>query len=491
MEWVAKLLPEIWLTINILLFLAFVGYYKTRDDFFVVYNLFNFSNIITLVTVSIQMFWIYNIENSSLDLFLGNMVIYSNGIFEITSKFLIAFISIFIVMMFNIYFGKGQYEYKHDYFRPDILPLFFIIVLGSFVLISSNDFLTFLIGFELVAIPSYFMIAMDNRNPKALEGSIKYFLIGSLATISVIISILLFYIYSGSFVFEDARILVENKGIKLAFIFLSVGIFIKLALFPFSFWIQDAYEGSRSPYLIVISSVPKISVLIIFIKLLSLFSFVSDMLFVFCLFSMLFGTFWALSTNSIKKILAFSTITNIGYALIPFVSIGNNFIVNSQSFAVSYFYIFQYVLSTVLFIGVLMYLEEKYGVTELDILKGALRSNSILSLFLLISLLSMAGLPPTVGFIAKFLLFSFSYHFNPFLVWVGIITSVISLYFYYKIAYYLYVSNDNVRNIEVGFLSSFSNSILSFLIVFWGFFPGFIISIIYFISLSLLNNMKM
>ncbi|MCS6955097.1 MAG: hypothetical protein NZM44_01925, partial [Candidatus Calescibacterium sp.] len=206
MEWIAKLLPELWVFVNILLFLGFVGFYKSKNEMFSLYNIFNFSCIVLVFSLFFQLYWLNKLSSEnivSLDLMIGNLVIYSNGFFEIISKLLISIVSIFIVIMFGVYFGKGNEEFNHRYFRPDLLPLYLTVILGSFVLVSSNDFLTFLIGFELIAVPSYFMIAMDNRNKFALEGSMKYFLIGSLATISIIIAILIFYIYSGSLVFAN------------------------------------------------------------------------------------------------------------------------------------------------------------------------------------------------------------------------------------------------------------------------------------------------
>ena len=493
MEWVAKLLPEIWLSVNILLFMSFLNF-KSKDDFYSLYNLFNFSLFILVFSVLFQFYLLStnnlslesNLDLANLDLSIGNLIIYSNGFFELISKLFISIISVFISVSFYLYFKKGKEDFLHRYFKPDLLCVYLTIILGSFVLVSSNDFLTFLIGFELIAIPSYFAIAMDNRRAESLEGSMKYFLIGSLSTISLILSILIFYIYSGSLVFSSNFGMFDYFGVKLAFVIFIMGLLIKLAAFPLSFWIQDAYAGSRTPYLLVISTIPKLAVLFAFIKVILMVPYLNlgTFLFVFSLFSMVMGTFFALTNNDIRKILAFSTITNIGYILIPFSSLQGNLVNNSQALSVVYFYVLQYVLATILFISVLIYLEEKYDTMDLENLKGALSNNPLLSVFMIVSLVTMAGLPPTSGFIAKFLLFAYSYSISPFLVWVGIITSVISLYFYYRIAQELYVKNEKSEKIEVGFLNVFSNSVLSLMIVFMGFFPSLFLNIIYFAIIS-------
>lgn len=448
-----------------------------------------------MVLVGTVFYQLFLLDGSNLSLYINDMFIYSNGFFELISKLFISIVSIFIAIMFGVYFRGGDERFSHLYFRPDILPLFLIVILGSFAMVSSNDFLTFLIGFELVAVPSYFMIAMDNKNKQALEGSIKYFLIGSLSTISLIISILIFYLYSGSLVFSaNLSLLGLNLwGVKAAFIFLLVGFLIKLAAFPFSFWIQDAYYASRSPYLLVISTLPKLSVLIIFLKILSHIhdNYILEVLGVFSIVSMIVGTFWALTSTNLKKILAFSTIANVGYILIPFYSWGSSMAFNSQAIAINYFYILQYVLSTILFISVIIYLEEKYDSSDLEVLTGALNNSPVLVWFLVVSLVSLAGLPPTAGFVAKFLLFAYSYPSAPILVWTGIITSLISLYFYYRIAQYLYVKGNSSKKtkIELGFLQTFSNSLLSVIIILIGFLPWFVINIIYFVSFSLFDNL--
>jgi len=480
MEWVLKLLPEIWLSFNILTLLAILSVYRSKTDLFFVYHWFNFSNIVLIVTLIIQIILLTNdpIANSS----LAN--IYSVGVFEVITKIFIAFISVLISFVTSFYFKPNNSDVGQNFnkfFNEVFLVLYQIIILGSFVLVSSTDLLTFLIGFELIAIPSYVMIALDNKNKIALEGSMKYFIIGSLATISIIISALIFYVYSGSFYFGSIFNSFDSLGFYIAFGFLMVGIFVKLAVFPFSLWIQDAYYGSRSPYLLIISTLPKFSILVVFIKILYLANISNvDIISIFSALSMLVGTFGALMQRDIKKIIAFSSILNMGYILIPFTNMNGDIF---QAFQIVYFYILQYTVSVVLLVSVLIYLEEKYNTTDLfELSRVGIYKDPVLVVSLIISLLSLAGLPPTVGFIAKFYLFSFSYSFAPLLVWLGIITSVISLYFYYKIAHTIYVEEKSIKvnenNNSMGLFYSFSNIFLCLIILFLGIFPDLVFSII-------------
>lgn len=492
MDILFKLFPEIILTTAIIFKIIIISTTKNVKELknsFVF--LFIFPIIFAIAFLFLQLYLITN-DINDLSLILNNVIVYSITGFEVISKIFISILAIILACISSVYFSfDKEMEYEHRYFRLEYLPLFLIVMLGSFVLVSANDLLTFLIGFELVAVPSYFFIALDNKNKLALEGSIKYFLIGSISTISIILGILIFYIFNGNFLYEINLVNLNFISLKLAFLFILIGIILKLGIFPFSFWIQDAYYASRVPYLLIISTLPKYSVLLALVKILS---YVNDgyfkvLLSVLAVLSMVIGVFWALNENNIKKIIAYSTIFNMGFVLIPF----TGFEVSQKIYVLSLvnFYVFQYVLSTILVLGVLLYLEEKYDTTDLLKLKGSLSKNKVLSFLLILGLLSTAGLPPTVGFIAKFFVLAFSYKFNPILVIIAIIFSIASLYYYYRIAKELYVETDFSFNLDFSNLDfSLKNSFLyyvslfsiSMLLIIWGLFPYFIINTFYLVS---------
>ncbi|MGC8734367.1 MAG: NADH-quinone oxidoreductase subunit N [bacterium] len=489
-----KLFPEIILTIAIIFKIIIISSTKNIKELKnAFYFLFIFSIIFTIISLFSQLYFTFNQNDlSDLSLILNNAIVYSVTSFEIISKIFISILAIILASISSVYFSlnNSNIEYEHRYFRLEYLPLFLIVMLGSFMLVSANDLLTFLIGFELVAVPSYFIIALDNKNKIALEGSIKYFLIGSISTISIILGILIFYIFNGNFLYNSLTNL-NLVSLKLAFLFILIGIILKLGIFPFSFWIQDAYYASRAPYLLIISTLPKYSVLLALVKILSYINdgYFKVLLSVFAVLSMVMGVFWALNENDIKKIIAYSTIFNMGFVLIPF----TGFDLSQKIYVLSLinFYVFQYVLSTILVLGVLLYLEEKYDTTDLLKLKGSLSNNKVLAFLLILGLLSIAGLPPTVGFIAKFFVLVFSYTFNPVLVIIAIIFSIASLYYYYRIAKELYVEKDFSLNSDFSNLNfSLNNSFLyyvslfsvSVLLIIWGLLPYFITETFYHIA---------
>ncbi len=500
MEILFKLFPEIILTISIIFNILIVSISKKtkelKNSFLLV---FVFSIVFTIAALFLQLYFIINQGDvGSLSLIINNIVIYDIGSFEVISKIMLSIIAIILTSISSIYFNLNKEEYEHRYFKLEYLPLFLTVLLGSFVLVSASDLLTFLIGFELVAVPSYFVIALDNKNKIALEGSIKYFLIGSISTISIIFGILIFYIFNEGFLYHVNFSNLNLVSLKLAFLFILIGIILKLGVFPFSFWIQDAYYASRTPYLLLISTLPKYSVTLALVKILSYIQdgYFKVLISVLAVLSMVISVFWALNENDIKKIIAYSTIFNMGFVLIPFT--GFSFNIQDKIYILSLvnFYVFQYVLSAILILGVLLYLEEKYDTTDIIKLRGALNNNKVLAFLLVLGLLSTAGLPPTIGFIAKFLVLAFSYKFNPILVLIAIIFSVASLYYYYRIAKELYVEksfnfNNDLSSLDFSLGSSFlyyaSLFSVSILLIILGFIPYFITNTFYLISITLTN----
>ncbi|MCX7870401.1 MAG: proton-conducting transporter membrane subunit [bacterium] len=498
MEILFKLFPEIILTISIIFNILIVSISKKtkelKNSFLLV---FVFSIVFTIAALFLQLYFIINQGDvGSLSLIINNIVIYDIGSFEVISKIMLSIIAIILTSISSIYFNLNKEEYEHRYFKLEYLPLFLTVLLGSFVLVSASDLLTFLIGFELVAVPSYFVIALDNKNKIALEGSIKYFLIGSISTISIIFGILIFYIFNEGFLYHVNFSNLNLVSLKLAFLFIFIGIILKLGVFPFSFWIQDAYYASRTPYLLLISTLPKYSVTLALVKILSYIQdgYFKVLISVLAVLSMVISVFWALNENDIKKIIAYSTIFNMGFVLIPFT--GFSFNIQDKIYILSLvnFYVFQYVLSAILILGVLLYLEEKYDTTDIIKLRGALNNNKVLAFLLVLGLLSTAGLPPTIGFIAKFLVLAFSYKFNPILVLIAIIFSVASLYYYYRIAKELYVEksfnfNNDLSSLDFSLGSSFlyyaSLFSVSILLIILGFIPYFITNTFYLISITL------
>lgn len=229
MEILFKLFPEIILTISIIFNILIVSISKKtkelKNSFLLV---FIFSIVFTIAALFLQLYFIINQGDvGSLSLIINNIVIYDIGSFEVISKIMLSIIAIILTSISSIYFNLNKEEYEHRYFKLEYLPLFLTVLLGSFVLVSACDLLTFLIGFELVAVPSYFVIALDNKNKIALEGSIKYFLIGSISTISIIFGILIFYIFNEGFLYHVNFSNLNLVSLKLAFLFIFIGIILK------------------------------------------------------------------------------------------------------------------------------------------------------------------------------------------------------------------------------------------------------------------------
>ena len=131
----------------------------------------SFSIVFAIAALFLQLYFLINQGDiDRLSLIINNVIIYDISSFEVISKIMLSIIAIILTSVSSIYFNLNKEEYEHRYFKLEYLPLFLTVLLGSFVLVSACDLLTFLIGFELVAVPSYFVIALDNKNKIALEG---------------------------------------------------------------------------------------------------------------------------------------------------------------------------------------------------------------------------------------------------------------------------------------------------------------------------------
>ena len=333
---------------------------------------------------------------------------------------------------------------------PMALPFEFPILvlfssLGMLVMIGANDLMTMYMGLELHSLPLAIMIAMDKGQIKSSEAAVKYFILGAVASGFVLFGISLVYGFAGStnFVVLEKALMAQNMlghvGIKAGLLFMLAGLSFKLAIVPFHMWAPDVYEGSPSPVTLFIAGAPKIAALALLMKLLfGVFATYQDfwqpILIGLSSVSMLVGAAGAIAQRNIKRLLAYSSIGHMGYALVGFVAAG---IIGAQSIMM---YIFIYVISLVGVFAILMSLRKarNYPV-NIDDLKGLSTTHPLQAFAMAVFLLSMAGIPPLAGFLGKFYVFMAAIHsgFYPLAV-LGVVISVIGAYYYLNIIRIMY-----------------------------------------------------
>ena len=430
------LLPEIFLalsTFSILMIGVFI-----KNSFNLVFNL---SSLIILVTIAI----ILNSSNDEIKIFSDSFTrdAYSNFF-----KILILISSLFVLNASKNYIldiKLGKFEY------PIIILL---SILGMFFMISANDIILFYLGLELQSLSLYILASIDRDNVKSTESGIKYFVLSALSSGLLLYGCSLLYGFTGSTNFDliANQLNKENVGAVFAMVFILVGLAFKVSAVPFHMWTPDVYEGAPTAITSYFAVAPKVAGLAVLIKFMSI-PFVNILtewqaiIIFISLASMILGAVAAIGQKNIKRLLAYSSIGHIGYALAG-VATGN-----ISGYESSIIYIAIYVVMNVGAFSCLYFLKKDGEYREnISDLSGVSKKHPVLSISFLIILFSLAGIPPLGGFFAKFYVFTAVLEQKMYaLAIIGLLTTVISAFYYLKIIKTIYfdasvVTFDVVKN---------------------------------------------
>jgi NADH-quinone oxidoreductase subunit N len=314
-------------------------------------------------------------------------------------------------------------------------------VLGMMVMISSNDLIVFYMGLELQSLALYVLATFNRNNLKSSEAGLKYFVLSALSSGLLLYGCSLIYGFSGSTNFDIIASQLDSNEYALTFgiVFILVGLAFKISAVPFHMWAPDVYEGSPTTVTLFFTMVPKIAALTVFIRFLYVpFLELIDqwqMILVFLsIASMLFGAIAAIGQKNIKRLIAYSSIGHIGYALAGVASASNDGIQSSV------IYLTIYIVMNLGFFSCLLMLRRNDNYYEsIDDLSGLSKNHPILSFSLLVILFSLAGIPPLAGFFAKFYIFKAVIEQSMyFLAIVGLLSTVIAAFYYLRIIKIIY-----------------------------------------------------
>lgn len=388
-----------------------------------------------------------------------------------------------------------SYNYsKHRSDRPEELYVLLLVAsLGSMVLVSSTHFVSFFLGLEILSIALYVLAAYKRTESRSLEAGIKYLIPTASSSAFLLFGMALVYAQLGTMSLTGLSSLLLIQGnqplIIAGLALIVVGIGFKLALVPFHLWTPDVYEGAPAPVTAFIATVSKASV---FALLLRYFAVVSPhLLSMFTVFSILAiasmfgGNLLALRQNNIKRILAYSSIAHMGYLLVPFLAGGR-----MASEAVG-FYFLAYILTTLGAFGIVTVLSgQERDADDLEDYRGLFWRRPILAGMLTLFLFSLAGIPLTAGFLAKFYIIAAGTSSADWaLILLLVISSVIGLFYYLRIVVALYshvpaTENDSQASLpSVSPLSAYVLKALAILLVWIGVYPGPFFSLIKMASL--------
>ena len=430
------LLPEIFLTLSIFSLLMIGVFLKNSFNL-----IFNLSSIIIIITAAI----IFNRPNIEEKIFLES---FTRDAFSNFFKILILISSLFVLNASKNYI----IDKKLDKFEYPIIIL--LSILGMFFMVSSNDIIVFYLGLELQSLSLYILASIDRDNLKSSESGIKYFILSALSSGLLLYGCSLLYGFSGSTNFDliANELNKENIGAVFAMVFILVGLAFKISAVPFHMWTPDVYEGAPTSITSYFAVVPKVAGLAVLIKFMfipfsNILSEWQTIIIFISIASMILGAVAAISQKNIKRLLAYSSIGHIGYALAG-VATGN---ISGYQSAIVYISIY-----VIMNIGIFscLYLLKKDGEYKENIsdLSGVSKKHPLLAISFLIILFSLAGIPPLGGFFAKFYVFSAVLEQQMYtLAIIGLLTTVISAFYYLKIIKIIYfddsvITFDAVKN---------------------------------------------
>ena len=422
------ILPEIFISLSIM-FLLLLGVFK-RNSQNLIYNLSVGSLLITGVLI----------YNSHID---ENILLFNSSyIVDYLSSFMkiLTVVGGTFVLLISIKYLKVFKIFLIEY------PILILSsILGMMVMISSNDLIIFYIGLELQSLALYVLASFNRDQLKSSESGLKYFVLSALSSGLLLYGCSFIYGFSGStnFFIIGETMNSTHYGLTFGIVFILVGLAFKISAVPFHMWAPDVYEGSPTSVTLFFAIVPKVAALTVFIRFLY-FPFVNmieqwqPILIFLSIASMIFGAIAAIGQKNLKRLVAYSSIGHIGYALAG-LSIGTNEGIQSSIVYISIYLVMNLGLFSCL---LMMKRNDKYFET-VDDLSGLSKNHPILALSFLIILFSLAGIPPLAGIFAKFYIFkSVIEQSMYFLAIVGLLSTVIAAFYYLRIIKVIYFDEE-------------------------------------------------
>ena len=319
----------------------------------------------------------------------------------------------------------------------DRFALVFFTLVGALVMVSYTNLVMLFIGVEILSVSMYVLAGSSKNDISSSESAFKYFLMGAFASGFLLFGIALMYGMSGSFDLMQIRSVITKGGnesmLLVGVIMLLIGLGFKISAAPFHFWAPDVYEGAPTPITAFMATIVKTAAMAALYKLFSVcFSIVgsvwTDILAAMIVLTLLIGNVAAVAQSNVKRMLAFSSISHAGYMLMAVLC------VNGESDNSILFYATSYSAATIVAFMVLYIVSENKGSMNIAAFNGLGKSNPLLAVGLTIALLSMAGIPPLSGFMAKYFLFANAIDSGYlWLVLFAIAMSLVGVYYYFKL----------------------------------------------------------
>jgi len=376
------------------------------------------------------------------------------------------------------------YLQKRGLLKGEFFTLGLFALLGIMVLVSANSLVTLYLGVELLALSLYALVAFHRDSPVASEAAIKYFVLGSIASGALLYGISMIYGVTGTLELGKVSQVVTalgpgHIGLLFGLAFVIVGVAFKFGAVPFHMWVPDVYQGAPTPVTLFLSSAPKLASFALAFRLLAeglggLHSGWQDMLVVLSVLSMALGNVVAIAQTNLKRMLAYSTISHVGFILLGILA------GTSEGYQAALYYTITYVVMSVGGFGMIILLSRAgFEADSLDDFKGLNARSPWFAAMMLMLMFSMAGVPPFVGFWAKLAVIQAVLHVGA--LWLAVVAvalSVIGAYYYLRVVKLMYFDEpDERRALEGSSALRLVLSINGLAVLVLGLYPGLLLEL--------------
>ena len=404
---------------------------------------------------------------------------YNNMI--VVDKFSVAFSSLFILLtVFLLALSHDVYK-EHPTKISDFVAIKIFLLSGAVAMVSFGNLSMFFLGIEVLSISLYILAASERLNLKSNEAGMKYFLMGSFASGIILFGICLVYGATGTFDVAEIYDLSQGAGLPswfpIGITLIIVGMLFKIAAVPFHFWAPDVYEGSPALTTATMSTLAKVVAMATLYKLLSgmntsLTPTFEMVIIIVSILSMTVGNIMALRQKNVKRMLAFSGISHAGFMLMAILSL-------STAASTLLYYTAAYALAGIASFAVIIYITKNQENEDIVNFNGLGKTNPLMAAILTASLLSMAGIPIFSGFFAKFMLFTQTIKAGYlFLVIVGVVNSIISVGYYFKLILAMYTKESSEEKQAVPFVYYFVAVVAIVLNIILGLYPSLLTNLL-------------
>jgi NADH-quinone oxidoreductase subunit N len=352
---------------------------------------------------------------------------------------LFSFVAVSLVLFYS-----RTYLVLRDLFRGETFVLILFALLGMQVLITANNFLTLYLGLELMSLSLYALVAMQRDERAPSEAAMKYFVLGALASGFLLYGMSMIYGATGTLDIEKVAQAMLGKSenqvlLTFGLVFVVSAIAFKLGAVPYHMWVPDVYHGAPTAITLLIGTAPEFAAFAMLLRLLAGALGGAEvswqgMLIVLTVLSVALGHIVAIAQTNLKRMLAYSTIANMGYVLMGFLA------ADVTGYSAAMFYMVSYVLTSLVSFGMILLLSRKgFEADNLDDLKGLNARSPWWAFIMLLSMFSLAGMPPTIGFYAKLLVLQAAVKAG--FVWlavVGVVAALIGAFYYLRIVKLMY-----------------------------------------------------